>query len=303
METHVSFGEALKRIFRKADPQGAYAQIEAWINSGEPVDYPALRWEFKVGKAAADAMSAEVRSHRFAALLEEASKRDILDRASLREAAVALGMSSASIEQQMRDFEEGLVASTLSDILADQRMDQSEEAILEVLSEKLGRLELRSDQRLALHQAREYERALTMPLEEVAAPVLLKPGEACYYVVQCEAAEVRQRTVTVGYAGTSVRVPLGHGVSYTAGTRTAVRVKEDFHHNFGDGALCLTNKRLLWIGLQRSISISNNSIVRVEPYLDGVEVRKGTGKPIMFLWGIQDRAATLMVQRVSEECR
>ena len=175
--------------------------------------------------------------------------------------------------------------------------------MLAALQHKLGGLEFQPNQRLALHQAREYQRALTTPLQEAAAPVLLKSGEICYYVVQCEAAEVRQRSVTVGYSGSSVRVPLGHGVSYTAGTRTAVRVKEDFHHSFGEGALCLTNKRLLWIGVERSISIPNTSIVRIEPYLDGVEVRKGTGKPLMFLWGIHDRAATLMVQRISEECR
>jgi hypothetical protein len=155
----------------------------------------------------------------------------------------------------------------------------------------------------AIEEGRKLYRAHHGPMEPVDAPVLLKRGEFCVYVVAAETFEDRSRTVRVNYHGPTVRIPIMKGVSYRLGSFAPSRQTEEYQHSFGTGALCMTNQRLLWISPKKSISVPLSNIVRFDPFTDGLRIFKGTGKPLLFVWQGEDRVATVMAQRTIEELR
>lgn len=93
------------------------------------------------------------------------------------------------------------------------------------------------------------------------------------------------------------------GVSYRLGSIQAFDQTEGYQHSFGTGALCMTNKRLLWVSPQKSISVLLSNVVRFDPFSDGLKIFKGTGKPLLFVWQGEDRVATVLAQRVIQELR
>lgn len=84
--------------------------------------------------------------------------------------------------------------------------------------------------------------------------------------------EYYQQKVKRSYAGTSASVRVVKGVSVRVGGATPIeyeqRVKVD------EGKLLLTNKRLIFVGRNKSVVIPIRKIVNVEKYTDGLAIVK-----------------------------
>lgn len=92
-------------------------------------------------------------------------------------------------------------------------------------------------------------------LAPVQTPLMLKKGEWCAHAVKCGAYEERRRTGCTNYAGPKARDRIMKGVYYRAGSIQSQRLTESYQHSFGDGVLGATNNRLIWVSLQKSLSI------------------------------------------------
>jgi len=187
--------------------------------------------------------------------------------------------------------------------LEDGLLTPEEERRIERVRERYGGIQLDGDTTDMLAAARAQYAAWNEPLSPVQTPLLLKAGEWCAHAVQAAAYEERQRTVRVNYGGPVARVRIMKGVYYRAGSIQAQRVTEAYQYSFGEGVLGATNKRLLWVSPQKSISIPLQKIVMFEPYVDGLKVIKDAGKPLLFVFDEPDQAAMVRLSRVIEELR
>lgn len=213
-----------------------------------------------------------------------------------------VGLRPEKVDAAVERFRTSTLDGLLDGVLEDGMLSPSEE---QTLNDAMRRLAISDrslvDQRVA--QAKAIWRVFYDELPVVNAPILLQRGEVCHHVIQAEAEEERSRTVRVNYGGPTARIRIMKGVSYTVGSRSISTEREGYMFSFGTGALCATNKRLLWLGVNKSFSMKLDAIVHYETYSDGLRIRKGTGKPLLFTYGHDDRPATLLIARVIEECR
>jgi hypothetical protein len=183
-------------------------------------------------------------------------------------------------------------------MLEDGKVSPAEDAALTALSTRLGVGTLNLGESAALlAEARRRHAVEHGPLPVVAAPLILQKNEVCHVHVFAEAVEIRTRTVRINYGGVTSSVRIIKGVSLRAGSIRVQREQEEYTHSFGQGDLVLTNKRLIWAGPNKTIAISRASIVDLDLFNDGIEVRKSTGKPVRFLYP-RDLSVAILASRV-----
>lgn len=112
--------------------------------------------------------------------------------------------------------------------------------------------------------------------------IILPKNEVCY--LQCEAAlhENRKVTKSVGYAGPTFRVKIMKGVYYRAGNLGVSRHTEDELTKIDEGILHVTNKRILFVGSKQNKTYRYNQIIDLNPFNDGVQLVKDSGKSPFF---------------------
>lgn len=187
-------------------------------------------------------------------------------------------------------------------IMADGRIDPREDAGLDVLKARLGAsaLEFDTTSQAAMDRARGLWALENEPLAPMDCSIILARGETCYWEAPAAAAEQRSRTVAVNYAGPTASFKIMPGVRYRVGSIASQRVTRDYEHSFGVGSLVITDRRIVWLGQERTITIKLASIVDLQAYLDALEIRKSTGKPIRFYYG-ESEAPAIIARRVIAE--
>ena len=111
---------------------------------------------------------------------------------------------------------------------------------------------------------------LPMKIIEVESPVILKKNEELYLCLP-EISLLETRAVRVStYGGPSIRV--AKGIYYRLGNS-----QSESHEEFRTidlGILILTNKRFIFSGSKKSISIDLKKIISVEPFSDAIGLRR-----------------------------
>jgi hypothetical protein len=117
-------------------------------------------------------------------------------------------------------------------------------------------------------------------------PVILKNNEKVYCAISnVILKEPRAVRVTRGgYAGPSVRI--AKGISFHLGSFGSSSQSHQEIKTIDKGVLTLTNQRLIFSGAMKTISISIDKIVQIDPFTDGISLHKeGREKTQYFLWG------------------
>lgn len=253
-------------------------------------------WSKLTGQAARDRRAAAQ------AILDEHEGRDHfgVEEAFARVAEI-LGHDEAEI--LVVGYVTERVSHAVLEVLADKLLEPHEERQIASVLARYDNPQLDDDARLTLERARNLYDAFTSPLEEVASPLMLKPGEYCVHGLEAEAFEERSRTVRVNYGGPSARIRIAKGLYYSAGSMAVERQQQQFHHSFGVGVLAATNKRLLWVSPGKTIAVPLSRIVLFEPFADGIKIIKDAGKPVIFTWSNDGAAGSTRIGRVIEELR
>jgi len=134
------------------------------------------------------------------------------------------------------------------------------------------------------------------------APILLKKKEELIFglpnIFLWEPRAVRR--TTGGYGGPSFRV--AKGVYFRVGGFRAKSESDEELRTIDQGSLTLTNKRLVFSGAKRTINIDLRKIVSVEPYSDGIAIRREGKEKTQYFTGIDQAELTINVgERVYKE--
>ena len=293
----------LQRLFRRADHEAANAAIETAIRDKASPDIAEI--------AARSGLSEKRVQELFESALAGLVRQRVTDGVNagqvpsqqIYDDVIDLGCPPDAAKRLLQEAVSDHFTALVLEILEDGQVDPTEDQRLDEFMAMIGQSVLSPNTKVAIDEGRKLYRAHHGSLEQVDAPVLLKRGEFCVYVVSAEAFEDRSRTVRVNYHGPTVRIPIMKGVSYRLGSFAPSRQTEEYQHSFGAGALCMTNQRLLWVSPKKSISVPLSNIVHFDPFTDGLRIFKGSGKPLLFVWQGEDRVATVMAQRTIQELR
>lgn len=195
----------------------------------------------------------------------------------------------------------------IEDILEDRLVTPEEDTRLEKALSQAKDLGIDtsfdSSFRDALTRARENWTISHGPMENISTLDVRIPmvrGESCYRALECTRSERRSVTKRIRYAGPTARIKIAKGIYLRAGDLAVAPVREEHIVHQDTGTLYLTNRKLLFSGQQKGTRIMLNKVVSFEPYSDGLEVFKETGRNQIFQGSFDDHFFTLLNRFLSE---
>lgn len=201
-----------------------------------------------------------------------------------------------------RKITEELLQKRLSEISSDERISDDEWNEFQSLMKRLNSTgEFKGDTLRLIEDYRFYWMAEYGQLPNIHVSLNLQKEEYCHFFVPCDWHEMRTVTKSIRYGGPSVSFRIARGVYYRTGRVSAERITEDQLKKLDSGTLYITNKRLIFVGENKSTNIRIGRIMSFTPYKDGVEISKDSGKNPYFL--VKQHAVRLhmILNRVLQE--
>jgi Chloroplast envelope transporter len=116
----------------------------------------------------------------------------------------------------------------------------------------------------------------TLPTKDIE--ITLPRNEHCYFSMDADWLETRTITKRINYGGPALRIKIMKGVYYRAGSVGVQRVTSEELTLIDSGIIYITNKRIIFVGSNKSANIQLSKILSVSPYSDGVGIEKDSGK-------------------------
>lgn len=209
------------------------------------------------------------------------SKGKITDknRAYLRELAEYLGLTQQKESDLYQKVARSALIQKFEQVMADGMLSPAEEQEVVACSRSLGvNLTFDAETRRLIAQHKRMWNIRHGQLPVIEANVNLQRGEACYFAVDVKWHETRKQRVAAGYAGPTMRVTIADGMYWNAGAIGVKPITRDTLVHLDSGRALITNKRIIFLGTQKTTSIPIGKILDFTKYTDGVEITKGTGK-------------------------
>ena len=169
--------------------------------------------------------------------------------------------------------------------LADKKLSPTEDDELRSMAESLGfNITHDSNTQELIKTYRTF-----WHIEEGSLPILvpainLQRNEVCHAHVQAQLHELRRVTTRTSYGGYSTSYKVFKGFYLRSGSYSSSRQTQDVLTKLDSGELYLTNKRLIFMGNQKNVTIRTPNILSFTQYNDGIEIEKGSGKNPFFLF-------------------
>jgi hypothetical protein len=202
---------------------------------------------------------------------EDKTKLDALEKDLRLSQEVATRLYTECAKSTIQQF--------LNTILDDHRITPDEESELNARAKSYG---LRLDFDTGLQSMMDRYKLLWQieqgEVPEVAANINLQRSERCYFTCTADWFEARRVTTRINYSGPTFRLKIAKGLYWRAGSLGLNRVSHDVMTKIDSGQLYVTSKRLLFVGSRKNAVVQLTRILNVNPYKNGIEVVKDSGK-------------------------
>jgi hypothetical protein len=186
--------------------------------------------------------------------------------------------------------------------VSDGKLSPEEETELKRVASSLG-LTIQYDEQTdrVLQELRSMWEIEEGTLSVVECDLNLQRGEVCHKRVTASLHEIRRVTQRVSYGGYTTSIKIVKGFHLRGGSYALGRQTKDVLTKLDVGELYLTNKRLIFLGATKNVTLRLQNILSVTKYSDGIEVEKGSGKNPFFLFETDVLAFAKMLQRLMRE--
>ncbi|HEX4736407.1 MAG TPA: hypothetical protein VH331_02475 [Allosphingosinicella sp.] len=292
-----------KQLFQRADPEAAQRAIQTAIEAGGQRDLKSIAQETGVSAYTLGCMITDAAIDDLRKRLDEGIRSGTVDLKGLVNRARSLGLPDDRTQQIAEGVIRAHFTALVADVLADGVVSPDEDQRITDFTAMIGGSGLDAASAKLIEEGRQLYRETSGPLAPIEAPVLLQKDEFCVYAVDAEALQERTETSGIGYNGVSANGAFLKGIDYSVGSIDISQHTKEVYRSLGSGTFAMTNKRFLWVGQTQSLSLELGDIVKYVPYVDGIQLFIGTGKPLMFIWTGGSRAPTVMASRVIHELR
>jgi hypothetical protein len=129
-------------------------------------------------------------------------------------------------------------------------------------------------------------------MKQEESPIILKKKEKLYVTLPNISLLEPRAVRTGGYGGPSVR--LAKGLYFRVGGFKAESHEEV--RNIDQGILTLTDKRIVFSGNKRTISVNLNKVISINPYSDGISIRRERMSKTQYFVGLPKAEITINVK-------
>ena len=175
------------------------------------------------------------------------------------------------------------IQSQFDQIISDEKISPAEWEQFNLIAKHLNTeiaLNENAKEVLAKYQLFWFIENEVLPIQDVN--LNLQKTEVCHFKMPCEWFEYRTRTQRINYSGFNTRIRILKGVYYNAGSIKPQRIAIEELTVIDSGTVYVTNKRIIFMGSKKNITIKLDKILSLTPYSDGVGIDKDAGKsPIL----------------------
>jgi len=110
-------------------------------------------------------------------------------------------------------------------------------------------------------------------IRPIETSLVLKPKEIAAVEVPATLCRFKTKTEFVG-GSHGVSIPLGHGFRYRVSSFRGHPVQSEYLAHLDTGKLIVTNKRLVFLGTKREVSVPIAKLLQIEPYSDALGIAR-----------------------------
>ncbi len=173
------------------------------------------------------------------------------------------------------------VDTYLNPILEGERISPEEKVAFYKFAESVGGV-VDDELRRTLERYEKYWQIEHGDIPTITPDINLQKSENLYFTTLIDWMEYRKVSKGVNYAGPTARIKIAKGVYYRMGSLKTRPISEDILQVIDSGELYLTNKRLIFVGERGNKTIGIHKILTINPYSNGVDIQKDTGKSPFF---------------------
>jgi hypothetical protein len=285
------FGEYVKVALQDGalsdDEAGYLAEVRALLGLSES----------KAGQVVASRVR-----ERYTLELAEVMKDGVISSAEsavIKRLVGSLPLSEGDLALVRRTSIQPFMQQAIARATGDGQLSPQEERDLERAAGALGiPLEYDKRTRASLDRYRTLWAVAHGELEVIDCGIALQRGELCHLAVDVEFAEQRTVTVRRSHSGPTFRVKVVKGLYWSTGSYKVGRVTREQLVRLDSGRLYVTNKRLLFNGNAKNISLKLTKVLDVERYSDGIRVDKDSGRDAFFLTSADSEILAAVIARV-----
>lgn len=227
---------------------------------------------------------------------------DDSDKLTLEKIKKDLLLSDETANQIYAQTAGKILEQFVNNAVEDGRLSPDEEKQLEELQSNLGiSISLDDKSKAVLEKYKLYWTIENGELPTIDSDINLQKNESLYFKTNINWHELRTVTKRINYTGGTGRIRICKGVYYRIGSVKPQRMTEDVLTKIDTGMLYLTSKRLIFIGTKGNKSIKLNTILMFEPYSNGVQIEKATGKSPMLGFSDNVEVFSMILSRLINE--
>ncbi len=201
--------------------------------------------------------------------------------------------SSVISEDARRELENDLVRNSLADGV----LSPADHALIFSTADRLElKMDLSEETVAELEKMMKFWQIENGNLDIIDISISLPDQEICYFTGPCQWMEMRKTLQAVSYSGLSANFMLGKGIRYRMGAFKPSHISTDKLTEIDRGIVYLTNRRLLFMGNSKNSSIHLPNILSFVPYMNAIEIGKGSGKSPVLLCERSDILAHLIAR-------
>ncbi len=195
----------------------------------------------------------------------------------LDELFAGLRLSQTVAQNSFATIAQEAIGTYLKPILERERISPEEEVAFYTFAKSVGGV-VGNDLKCTLDMYSKYWKIEHGDLPTLVPDINLQKSEHLYFTAAIDWMEYRKVSKGVNYAGPTARIKIAKGVYYRIGSLKTQSVSDDILKVIDSGQLYLTNKRLIFVGNRGNKTIGIHKILTINPYSNGVDIQKDSGK-------------------------
>jgi hypothetical protein len=228
---------------------------------------------------------------------------DLNEIEELRSRSKELGLEPADLQQAVAKQFEVETAPIRHRIEATRRFSPDDEAQMLDAAKRcsIGHLNF-SDLHWRYRQLWAAENDQPLSPRPVPATFVLRSGEACYLTANSIWKQMKVIKHHMGSRGHVQSIRIMKGWSYRISGMKPIYQSEEVLAPISNGIFSITNKRLVFEGDRRSMTVNFKSLVDYQLYTDAIEIRKSRGPNEFFMLSREDvEYAALMISHFTSQ--
>lgn len=263
-----------------------YRAKDLHLTENDKVELSRLRYVLGLDEGEARQIELDLFCALYRVALRAALKDRVLtdeDKKRLTAIVADFGLSDETQSPIYKEEVLAVVQAAFNEAVADQRLTADEEQQLARMSDNLGvKISHDAEAQRRLERFRLLAAIDNGRLTPIDAGVLLQRGEQCHARFASTLHELRRVTKAVAYHGPTGRIRIMKGLSWRYGYVNVNRVTTEQLLELDSGILLITNKRLLFNGGKKNVSLPLKRVIHFTLFNDAIQIEKDSGRDLFF---------------------